>query len=121
MSLTVHDFFEDQPVKDAAVFLMRMIMHDWPDTYCEIILKKLRQSARRDTQLLIIDNILSYACQETNSELKKVPGNDTLMPPAPLLPNAGHASAFGYMCDVQVSCTVYQYMMSTHRCSDTHR
>ncbi|KAI5123842.1 hypothetical protein M0805_009134 [Coniferiporia weirii] len=102
LRLSANDFFKSQPVTDATIFFMRMILHDWSDAYCETILKTLRKAAQPDTQLLIIDMILSYACADTSSTDLNIPGNDVPKPPAPLLSNAGHASLFDYQCDLQM-------------------
>ncbi|KAI5123841.1 hypothetical protein M0805_009133 [Coniferiporia weirii] len=102
VTFQVNDFLKSQPVTDATIFFMRMIMHDWSDTHCETILKILRAAAKPDTQLLIIDLILSYACIDNGSTNLKIPGNDLPKPPAPLLPNAGRASLFDYQCDLQM-------------------
>ncbi|KAI5119287.1 hypothetical protein M0805_008066 [Coniferiporia weirii] len=99
ISFQANDFLKSQPVTDATIFFMRMILHDWSDAKCETILKTLRAAARPDTQLLIIDAILSYACEE---ESLQIPGNDMPRPPAPLLPNVGHGGTFGYMSDLQM-------------------
>lgn len=95
-----HDFFTPQPVKNAAVFLLRNILHDWPDKYCVQILNYLRQAAAPFTQLVIIDNLLSYACTEEG--LENVPGANRPLPPPPLLPNGGYASAISYSQDLMV-------------------
>jgi hypothetical protein len=89
-----------QPVKDADVFLMRNILHDWSDKYCIQILRRLREAAGPSTRLMIVDNLMSYAC--VNGHLKTIPGAEFPLPPAPLLPNHGHASAIAYFEDMQM-------------------
>lgn len=80
---------------------MRMILHDWADTYCLQILKLLKDAAAPNSKLLIVDSIMSYACEDTTAA-KDIQGGTGLIPPNPLLPNWGHASAFTYMLDTQV-------------------
>lgn len=79
----VHDFFTPQPIKHASVFLLRVILHDWPDAFARRILMRLREAARepgwkgggrsmaRDgdwkrwdegTKLVIADFVLPLAC-----------------------------------------------------------
>ena len=87
-------------MKNASVFLLRNIMHDWNDKYCVQILSKLREAATPDTRLIIVDNLMSYAC--VSEELKTIPGALPPLPPAPLLPNGGHAGAIAYYQDIQV-------------------
>ena len=96
-----NDFFTGQPVKNAAVYFMRMILHDWSDEYCVKILKHLRAAAAPVTNLLIIHSVMSYACSDDTS-LIDVPGAEGQLPPAPLLPNNGHANIAGYLGDIQV-------------------
>ena len=97
-SKPVQDFFEPQPIKNANVFLLRMILHDWSDKYCAKILRHLRDAAAPYTQLVIVDNLLSYAC--VDDSLKDIPGAEVPLPPAPLLPNSGHAAAIAYWEDL---------------------
>ncbi|KAF5387586.1 hypothetical protein D9757_006612 [Collybiopsis confluens] len=96
-----HDFFKDQPEKDANVYLLRMILHDWSDANCIKILKKIHSSAGPNSKLLIIEDIRPYACVDTTAA-SKIPGGDVASPPAPLLPNWGHAKIFGYLVDIQM-------------------
>lgn len=77
-----------------------MILHDWSDEYCVKILRRLRGAADESTKLLIIDNIVSYACSETLT--KEIPGAERSPPPAPLLPNFGHAGVIAYYTDLTV-------------------
>ncbi|KAK0473419.1 S-adenosyl-L-methionine-dependent methyltransferase [Armillaria novae-zelandiae] len=49
----MHDFFESQPIQAADVYLLRWIMHDWNDSLCINILKRLRKAAGPRTKLLI--------------------------------------------------------------------
>lgn len=93
-------------MKDASVFLLHMVIHDWPDHYCTKILTQLREAATPQTQLIIVDNLMSYAC--VNEQLKTIPGAERPLPPAPLLPNGGHASAISYSQDMQVRCSRYR-------------
>ncbi|KAL9023044.1 MAG: hypothetical protein Q9180_008420, partial [Flavoplaca navasiana] len=36
-----HDFFHEQPVKGADVFLLRLVLHDWSDKYAVRIIRAL--------------------------------------------------------------------------------
>ncbi|KAK0642339.1 O-methyltransferase gsfC [Lasiodiplodia hormozganensis] len=54
----VVDYFEEQPVKGALVYLLRRIMHDWSDKYCVRILERLRDAMAEYSRILIMDQIL---------------------------------------------------------------
>jgi len=105
LCLVAHDFFLPQPILNAAVFLLRVVLHDWPDEFARKILMRLRQAATADTKLLIADFILPLACHDDVSgsgELKDVEGAESELAPAPLLPNLGKASANVYWMDLTV-------------------
>ncbi|EKM60006.1 uncharacterized protein PHACADRAFT_250851 [Phanerochaete carnosa HHB-10118-sp] len=96
--LQVHDFFSPQPVKNASVFLLRNIIHDWSDKYCLQILRNLRDAASQDTRIVIVGSLLSYACDDDS--LKGIPGAECPVPPRPLLPNMGHVATPSYYIDM---------------------
>ena len=96
----VHNFFESQPVKNPAVFFMACILHDWPDEVCVAILDHLRASAGPETQLVIADTIIPYACKEPGIQADDV---RRITMPAPLLPNGGHWGIHQYILDLTVS------------------
>ncbi|KAJ3902242.1 O-methyltransferase [Lentinula edodes] len=108
----VHDFFLPQPVKNAAVFLLRVVLHDWPDAFAQRILLRLREAAMPDTKLLIADFVLPLACADNfgsaqdkdETGLTEIQGAETMLAPAPLLPNLGKASANGYWMDMTMQC-----------------
>ncbi|KAF2211539.1 hypothetical protein CERZMDRAFT_43330 [Cercospora zeae-maydis SCOH1-5] len=53
-----HDFFGEQPVKDADVYFLRMICHDWPDNEAKVILSQIRAAMKPGAQIVIMDTIL---------------------------------------------------------------
>jgi trans-aconitate methyltransferase len=53
-----HDFFQKQPVKDAAVYYFRWILHNWPDAYCIRILRALIPALRKGARLLVMDFVM---------------------------------------------------------------
>ncbi|KAL8893337.1 MAG: hypothetical protein Q9192_005370, partial [Flavoplaca navasiana] len=55
ISFMVHDFFEEQPVKNAEVYYFRNIFHDWPDVQCITILQNLIPALKPGAHV-IIDN-----------------------------------------------------------------
>lgn len=53
--LQAHDFFSPQPVKDAALFLLRLVIHDWADEEALAILRPLAEAATSETRLLLVE------------------------------------------------------------------
>ncbi|EMD33481.1 hypothetical protein CERSUDRAFT_87325 [Gelatoporia subvermispora B] len=94
-----HDFFQAQPQKDASVFLLKQIMHDWSDRFATNILRQLRDAATPSTKLVLIDNILPYACR---ADGLAVPGARAPDVPEPLLPNLGGAGILPYCFDLSM-------------------
>ncbi|SJL09409.1 uncharacterized protein ARMOST_12787 [Armillaria ostoyae] len=104
VAFQVHDFFERQPIQAANVYLLRWIMHDWNDSLCISILKRLREAAGPGTKLLIVDALMSYACQDSSA--CGIVGAAKPLPPKPLLANFGHARVGEYLFDLQMLVTV---------------
>lgn len=103
-----HNFFDPQPVPKPSIFFMRFILHDWSDEDSVRILRHLRAAAGPETQLVIVDMILTHACEEdANSLAMTIPGSDAGRPPKPLLANGGHANAIGYRLDFHVRCSSF--------------
>ena len=50
-----YDFLTPQPVKDADIYLLRWILHDWSDKYCVKILQNLAPALKRGAKILIND------------------------------------------------------------------
>jgi len=105
ITLQGHDFFSPQPVKNAAVFMCRMIMHDYGKTYATKILKHLREAATPNTKLLIIDQIVPYACK-VEDDYRNIIGSEGPVHPKPLLPNLGEANSVAYFGDLQMLISV---------------
>ena len=58
LSYEHHDFFTPQPLKDVDVFLLRMIIHDWPTTEAMQIIENLVDSMKPGGKLIIMDTVL---------------------------------------------------------------
>ncbi len=54
----VHDFFEEQPVHGADVYLLRMILHDWSDKYAIKILRALVPALKPGAKVVINDRVI---------------------------------------------------------------
>lgn len=93
------NFFESQPVKNAAVYFMRLVLHDWPDNKCLQILQILREAAAPTTKLIVFDQLMTYAC-DYDGPFSEV--SNPTKPPAPLLANLGMGEGgFVTMIDMQ--------------------
>ncbi|KAJ7835943.1 O-methyltransferase [Mycena olivaceomarginata] len=100
VSFQEHDFFSAQPVKDADIFLLCRICHDWSDSYALKILKHLREAAQSTTKLIIQERIVPFVCGEDES-YKYIPGAMTNTDsPKPLLANMGRM--LPYLLDMQM-------------------
>ncbi|KLO10090.1 S-adenosyl-L-methionine-dependent methyltransferase [Schizopora paradoxa] len=71
-----HSFFDEQPIKDASVFFLKHVFHDWSDAYALKILRRLRDAATPSTRLFVLDRIIPYNCFSNASDSKtlEVPG-----------------------------------------------
>ena len=53
-----HDFFTPQPIKDADIYFLRFILHDWPDEECISILRNLVPALKNGAKILINEMVL---------------------------------------------------------------
>ncbi|KAI1098865.1 putative O-methyltransferase [Jackrogersella minutella] len=74
-----HDFFEEQPVKGAEVYLYRWIFHNWPDKHCLNILKALIPALKPGSRVLIMDFVMPPPCILPNSVERKLRAMDVTM------------------------------------------
>jgi len=99
--LQVHDFFTEQPVKGADIYLLGQILHDWADPHCETILTHLRAAAGPATRLVLMEALVPLACRiPADDETAAIPGAIPKEAPAPLLSNLGIANGMGYATDL---------------------
>ena len=63
-----HDFFTPQVVEDASVYLLRMILHDWPDAEAKKILQNHVEVLRKGARLIIMDTVLPTPGSVPNHE-----------------------------------------------------
>ncbi|KAJ6478129.1 O-methyltransferase [Mycena vitilis] len=95
-----HDFFAPHPVKNADIFMLRQIVHDWSDDAAIKILSQLRAAATPKSKLVIVDQIIPYATE--SALVDSIPGTARPLPPAPLLRNMGAANAVPYWADIHM-------------------
>ncbi|EMD35487.1 hypothetical protein CERSUDRAFT_116232 [Gelatoporia subvermispora B] len=108
--LQVHDFFNEQPIKNARIFFVRGITHNWPTPYAVKILRRLREAAAPETLLIVSDSIVQYACR-TEGRYMDIPGSEPQNAPSPLLPNYGIVSSVQYNTD----CFVMEHFNAQER------
>lgn len=85
-----HDFFQPQPVKDAAVFFLRFVIHNWNAPEAIKILRRLREAAvPGKTKLMIIEKVITYACKGAAKNSHEIEGLVSSPAPEPLLGNFG--------------------------------
>ena len=58
LSYQHHDFFTPEPLKDVDVFLLRMVIHDWPAAEAQKIISNLVDSMKPAGKLIIMDTVL---------------------------------------------------------------
>ena len=86
------------------MFLVRYILHNWPDASCIKLLQRLRAAAAPNTKLVILDQIVDYLSPDAPSMYATIPGGPKPAgPPALELPYADAATSFSYYMDMLVS------------------
>ena len=66
LEFKVHNFFEEQPIKDADVYFLRSILHDWSDKYVIKIIKSLIAALKHGARVIVNEvclpepNLLSH-------------------------------------------------------------
>ncbi|RAK97329.1 S-adenosyl-L-methionine-dependent methyltransferase [Aspergillus ibericus CBS 121593] len=53
-----YDFFTEQPVKGARCYMLRTVLHDWPDVQAEVILQRVKDAMTTDSTLLVVEKVL---------------------------------------------------------------
>jgi hypothetical protein len=58
VSFQVHDFFTEEPVRNADVYFMRRILHDWSDKYAVKVLQNIVPAMGPKSRILICELVL---------------------------------------------------------------
>ena len=53
-----HDFFKEQPIKNAGLYILRWVLHDWSDKYAARILRRLVPALKTGAKVLILEQVL---------------------------------------------------------------
>lgn len=103
-----HNFFEHQPIENVSVFLLRFVIHDWPDELARKIFRQLRRAAGPQTKMVLLEFIVPYTCASTtgDNQFSDIPGVETPSVPYPLLPSLGPASSHIFFLDMRVSTSI---------------
>jgi SAM-dependent methyltransferase len=62
VTFQAHDFFQEQPVKNAEIYYFRWILHDWSDKYCVKILQALIPALKPGARLLFSERCFEAPC-----------------------------------------------------------
>lgn len=109
VTFQAYDFFKPQPVKNADVFVLRAIAHDWPTSHAIKILKRVREAAvPGKSKLLIMDSVPNYACRSMPEGVEEIVGIENLAPVVPdeVLPNLGRGSGWNTLLDMVMLCSL---------------
>lgn len=111
INIQAHDFLQPQPDLPGVphVFMLRFILHNWPDKYATQILKNLREKAGSETRLVIMEYLLEATGRDKDTiapdSEEGLEGEGTRrddVPPKPLLANLGQANVLTYDFDITV-------------------
>lgn len=58
VKMVAHDFFTEQPVKGADIYVFRWIFHDWADKYCIKILRNLIPALKKGARVVVGETCL---------------------------------------------------------------
>ncbi|KAL8654749.1 MAG: hypothetical protein Q9226_003313 [Calogaya cf. arnoldii] len=58
VSFMAHDFFKEQPLKGADIYMLRWILHDWSDKYAARTLQNLIPALKPGARVLVLEQVL---------------------------------------------------------------
>ena len=58
VSFMAHDFFKEQPLKGANIYMLRWILHDWSEKYAARILHNLVPALKPGARVLVLEQVL---------------------------------------------------------------
>ncbi|KAH7081198.1 putative O-methyltransferase [Paraphoma chrysanthemicola] len=58
VTFEAHDFFTEQPVHGAAVYIFRWVLHNWPDKHCIQVLRALIPALVKGAKVLVMDFVM---------------------------------------------------------------
>lgn len=66
-----HNFFQEQPIRGASIYLLRFILHDYSDKYAARILKALVPALGQHSKILLFDGIMPEPNTMTKPDERK--------------------------------------------------
>lgn len=90
------DFLSESPIKDCNVYLLKNIIHDWPDEACVKILTGVRKAMAPYSRVLVQEYILQHASRLPDDQ------SEFIQAPQPLLPNYGVGRLRQYNLDIDM-------------------
>jgi len=79
ISFQEHDFFSPQPVFGADVYMLRWILHNWPDKYAIKILKALVPGMKKGAKVVLVEIVLQESGTLTLDEERYFRSMDLIM------------------------------------------
>ncbi|KAI4261944.1 MAG: hypothetical protein L6R42_002870 [Xanthoria sp. 1 TBL-2021] len=79
VSFMAHDFFEEQPLRGAEVYMLRWILHDWSDKYAARILQKLVPALKPGAKVIVLEQVLPLAGELSKYQEKAYRSMDLTM------------------------------------------
>jgi len=67
VTMMVHDFFEEQPVKNPQVYYIRRVMHDWQHADAARTLKAIVPAMAKDCRIIVSDKALPEPVTERDA------------------------------------------------------
>ena len=71
LSFMVHDFFLTQPIRDAEVYFLRWILHDYTDKYAVKILHNIADVMKPSGRILVMDRIVPPPTTDLTPEVRE--------------------------------------------------
>lgn len=79
ISFLPHDFFTPQPIKEADVYLLSHVLHDWSDEMALKILRQLTPAMKATSSILVLEQVLAEFGEVSNAQMRTARSADLLM------------------------------------------
>lgn len=58
LQFQAHDFFQEQPITGADIYLLRLVLHDWSDKYAKKIINALIPTLKEGAKVVVNDRVV---------------------------------------------------------------